>query len=36
MQELNAIREAVIGGLHKEIEARIGEATARVFRLPPS
>ncbi len=29
MQELNArIREAVQGGLHREIEARIGEATA--------
>jgi methanogenic corrinoid protein MtbC1 len=29
MQELNArIREAVIGGLHREIEARIGEAMA--------
>ncbi|MHB8909023.1 MAG: cobalamin-dependent protein [Syntrophales bacterium] len=28
MQELNAIREAVIGGLHREIEARIAEATA--------
>jgi 5-methyltetrahydrofolate--homocysteine methyltransferase len=28
MQALNAIREAVIGGLHREIEARIGEAAA--------
>jgi 5-methyltetrahydrofolate--homocysteine methyltransferase len=28
MQELNAVREAVIGGLHGEIEARIGVATA--------
>ena len=34
MQELNAIREAVIGGLHREIEARIGEATAA--GVPPA
>lgn len=35
MQELNArIREAVIGGLHREIEARIGEATAA--GVPPT
>jgi 5-methyltetrahydrofolate--homocysteine methyltransferase len=32
MQELNAIREAVIGGLHREIESRIGEATAAGFQ----
>ncbi len=34
MQDLNAIREAVIGGLHREIEARIGEATAA--GVPPA
>ncbi|MDP1989816.1 MAG: cobalamin-dependent protein [Syntrophales bacterium] len=34
MQELNAIREAVIGGLHREIEACIGEATA--VGVPPA
>lgn len=35
MRELNArIREAVIGGFHREIEARIGEATAA--GVPPA
>jgi 5-methyltetrahydrofolate--homocysteine methyltransferase len=35
MQELNArIREAVVEGLHREIEARIGEATAA--GVPPA
>ena len=34
MQEVNVIREAVIGGLHGEIEARIGEAMAA--GVPPA
>ncbi len=34
MQEVNVIREAVIGGLHREIEARIGDAIAA--GVPPA